>query len=249
MLRFVIPAYNEEQNIKTLLENTRRFCENKMYDYQVIIINDGSTDGTMRILNDYKKIMPMVVLDQVTNKGVGAAFLRGFVFVADNAGKEDLIITKEADNTSDLTVLENMLQQINQGYDLVLASCYMSGGSVIGASLYRRILSLCANSILKIFTPLKGIHTFSSFYRVYRAETIKQMYSIFGDRMIEEKGFTCMAEILIKLIRLNIKITEVPMVLKGNLRKGKSKMKTLRTIIAYIKLLFNFHINRDILNR
>ena len=130
---------------------------------------------------------------------------------------------READNTSDLSVLSEMINKLNMGYDLVLASCYLEGGGVEGTAVHRKLLSFCANLLLRITTPLKDIHTFSSFYRVYRASLIKKACEIYGDTLIQEKGFSCMVELLLKLAKLRIKIAEVPMILKGNLRVGKRK--------------------------
>ncbi len=238
MLRFVIPAYNEERNIEALVENTRMFAESRNHGYQMIVINDGSTDRTVELLQNLKKKkIPIVILDQVVNKGVGEAFKRGFSYVAEVAEGSDIIVTKEADNTSDLSIMDAMINKINDGNDLVLASCYMPGGDINGTNLYRKILSSSANFLLKMITPLKDVHTFSSFYRAYRTSLIKKACAFYGDNLIEEKGFSCMVELLLKLSKFNIKITEVPMVLNGGLRKGKSKMKTLKTIGGYLRLI------------
>lgn len=237
MIYFVIPAYNEEKNLKELLENTKAFAESGGHEYQIVMVNDGSTDSTMKILAEYQKRLPIVILDQVTNKGVGEAFKRGLGYVAQKAGDEDIIVTKEADNTSDLNVLSAMLGKIAQGYDLVLASCYMPGAGIEGTNTYRKILSFGANSLMRVFTPLKGVHTFSSFYRAYTGALLKKAHRVYGDNLIREKGFCCMVELLLKLSKLGIRIVEVPMVLKGNLRKGKSKMKTLKTTMAYLRLI------------
>lgn len=237
MLIFLIPAYNEERNIKTLLENTRTFADSAKFEYKIVVINDGSTDRTVSILKDYQKSMPIVILDQVVNKGVGAAFKRGFSYAAEVSNDSDIIISKEADNTSDLAILNEMIKKINAGYDLVLASCYMRGGGVEGTNIFRRILSSGANLLLKNFSNLKGIHTYSSFYRAYKASLIKKAYSLYGDNLITEKGFSCMVELLFKLSKLKIKISEVPMVLKGSLREGRSKMRITNTIFAYIRLI------------
>jgi len=238
MLRFIIPAYNEEKNIGVLVENTRKFVQREKHEYQIIVVNDGSTDKTVQILDELKKKAPIVILDQGSNKGVGEAFRTGFKYAAEVAEEGDIIISKEADNTSDLAILGGMINKITEGYDLVLASCYMPGGEVTNTSISRRILSVGANFLLKMTTPLKGVHTFSSFYRAYRANLIKEAYGIYGEKLIEEKGFSCMVELLIKLANLDIKITEVPMTLKGDMRKGRSKMKILDTTISYIKLIF-----------
>ncbi len=64
MLIFIVPVYNEEENIKKLLEGTRRFAEEGHFDYQIIVVNDGSVDGTMQILKDFQKEIPLVILDQ-----------------------------------------------------------------------------------------------------------------------------------------------------------------------------------------
>ncbi|MEW6407091.1 MAG: glycosyltransferase [Patescibacteria group bacterium] len=237
MLIFIVPAYNEEDNIATLLENTRNFAKSNKYDYKIVVINDGSVDRTLEILKDYQKTMPIVILDQMINKGVGEAFKRGFSYVAETSSDDDVVISKEADNTSDLGILLQMLDKINQGYDLVLASCYISGGGVEGTNLFRRILSSGANLLLKNFSNLKEVHTYSSFYRVYKAILIKKVYSLYGDNLITEKGFSCMVELLFKFSKLNIKIAEVPMILKGALRKGRSKMRVISTIFAYFRLI------------
>lgn len=237
MLRFIIPAYNEENNVGTLIENTRKFAESGNHVYQIIAVNDGSTDRTRAILGDMQKRLPLVILDQPVNKGVGEAFKLGFSYVAREADATDVIITKEADNTSDLVILDSMIKKIGEGYDLVLASCYMPGGRVNGTNIYRRILSAGANLLVKSVTSLNEVHTYSSFYRAYRATLIKKAHEVYGEKLIEEKGFSCMVELLLKLAKLNIRITEVPMVLNGNLRKGRSKMKVLKTIGEYIRLI------------
>lgn len=237
MLIFLIPAYNEERNIKALLLNTMSFAEKAGYQYKIVIVNDGSTDSTLEILKLLAKKMPLIILDQEVNKGVGEAFKRGFTYLASESKDDDIIITKEADNTSDLSVLMHMIEKINEGYDLALASCYMRGGGVVGTIFYRRLLSWGANLIIKTVTPLKHINTFSSFYRAHKATLVKAVYDAYGDSFIQEKGFVCMVEMLINMSKLNIKICEVPMVLKGNLRQGKSKMKTMPTIKAYMRLI------------
>jgi len=243
MLRFIIPAYNEEQNIESLINKTAEYARSRNYKFEIVVVNDGSTDKTLEILKRLQNKEPIVILNQIVNKGVGEAFKRGFYHVAEASSEDDIIVTKEADNTSDLSILDNMIKKISDGNDLVLASCYMPGGEVTNTSAYRRILSSGANLLLKLSTPLKNVHTFSSFYRAYRASLIKKASAVYNDKLIEEKGFSCMVELLIKLSRLGIKITEVPMTLKGNMRKDKSKMKVLNTISGYLKLIANNFFN------
>ncbi len=78
--------------------------------------------------------------------------------------------------------------------------------------------------------------TYSSFYRVYRAPFLEYALRSYGVRLIEERGFVCVVEMLLKFGLLNARISEVPLRLDGQRRKGASKMKVLRTIRGYVML-------------
>jgi dolichol-phosphate mannosyltransferase len=87
-----------------------------------------------------------------------------------------------------------------------------------------------------LFFPI-GVKTYSSFYRAYRAEVLNAAHEAYEGKLIEEDGFVCMVEVLVKLDRLSLRITEVPMLLKTNMRQGNSKMKVLRTIRGYLSFI------------
>lgn len=235
MIIFVIPAYNEAENILNLLNKTHETMMAKKLTYKVIIVNDGSTDDTVKVVEALKDKMPVEIYSHYPNKGVGEAFRVGFRKALEISGDGDIVVTKEADNTSDLTILHQLISNINNGDDIALASCYAREGGVMGTTLFRLILSRGANILLKLFIPVKNIHTFSSFYRAYSSKALRQMYAIYGDNLIRGDGFECMVELLIKFSRNgNFKISEVPMVLDGSKRIGKSKMRILRTIKGFL---------------
>jgi dolichol-phosphate mannosyltransferase len=239
MVIIVIPAYNEEANLEHLLNNVRKFMTYFEHEYRVVMVNDGSTDGTVEVVQRLQKTVPITLINHERNYGPGRAFLSGFQIALDMVDDADMVVTIEADNTSDLLILNKMLEQCRRGNDLVLASVY-GKGKVVGAPLNRKILSWCANMLLKTVLQIKGVNTFSSFFRVYRAAMLKQAMSVYQDNLIEESGFACMVELLIKLHRLGYKITEVPMLLDSNIRAGDSKMRSLRTTISYFKLMYRY---------
>ena len=76
----------------------------------------------------------------------------------------------------------------------------------------------------------------SSFYRLYRGEVLKKLQMYYGLRIVERRGFESMIELLLKLIFLQVKISEVPMLLDTSLRVGKSKMKIMHTIFGYMTI-------------
>lgn len=238
MVIFVIPAYNEAENIMNLLNKTHEAMAKEKLPYKVIIIDDGSTDDTLKVVESAKEKLPVEVYSHYPNKGVGEAFRVGFRKALEICKDGDIVITKESDNTSDLGILHQLISKVNDGYDVALASCYAKEGSVVGTTLFRLMLSKGANILLKLFLPVKNINTYSSFYRGYSSRALKEIYSLYADKLIEEDGFECMVELLIKFSRNGkFKISEVPMILDGSRRVGKSKMRILRTMRGFLKVI------------
>ncbi len=237
MVIFIIPAYNEEENIGRLLEGMRLKFEGIKLKAHVIIVDDASRDRTGEIARSFSPRLSIEVVRNPVNKGVAEAFRAGFRRALELAGPEDFIITKEADNTSDLSVLQAMLGRLAEGYDLVLASCFAPQGKVVNSTADRHLLSWGANWLLRTFFPIPGVHTYSSFYRGYRADTLRRAFEVYNGRLLECEGFGCMVEMLVKLRRLPVKLIEVPMVLQCDLRRGPSKMRRFRTIREYLRLI------------
>jgi dolichol-phosphate mannosyltransferase len=239
-LYFVVPAYNEAANLPCLIENLQQKMSELNLDFQVILINDGSSDETPIIAQDLSQTIPMLVLDQRYNRGPGAAFRRGFHQALQLCRNEDLIVSLEADNTSDLSILPAMLERMQQHNDVVLASVYGPGGRIVGASWHRKFLSWGANQVLAGLLGTKHIHTYSSFFRIYRPAILRTAFRVYKAQLIREAGFVCMVELLIKLHLLNARFAEVPMVLDGKLRQGKSKMKIMRTLRGYGRVIGHY---------
>lgn len=242
MIIFVVPAYNEEKNISKLLQNTHEKMLNLGFEYKIVLVNDGSTDRTSDIVKQYQGSISVILEEHEVNKGVKQAFITGFKAALKIASEDDIIVTEEADNTSDLSILGEMLSLIKDGYDVVLASCYAKGGWIENTNIYRKILSYTANALLKISFHIKEVNTYSSFYRAFNAKFLKKAFRIYGDKLLEEDGFVCVIGMLIRLNWLGFRVVEVPMVLKGSERIGKSKMKILKTICGYFKLAIKLGI-------
>jgi len=234
---FIIPAYNEERNLPLLMGNTKEAMSVIGLPYRIFIVNDGSTDKTGRLCERFAKDMPVQEIRFEKNKGVDQAFNEGFKEVFRLVRKDDIIVTKEADNTSDPDILVHMIEHIRNGYDIALASCFAKEGKVENSSLDRHILSFGANTLLKTFFPIPGVNTYSSFYRAFNGTALKAAFAAYKGRVIEEKGFVCIVEMLVKLARLPFKIIEVPMVLKCDMREGSSKMKRRKTIKGYLAFI------------
>jgi glycosyltransferase involved in cell wall biosynthesis len=232
---FVIPAFNEEENLPRLLHDLE---ERPMLwsGGHVILVDDGSKDGTVAVARAYDGPVPLILVRQIRNKGAGRAFDRGFRFALELCDDDDMIVTLESDTTSDLDALESMLTAARSGADVVLASVHADGGEMVGAGKFRESLSRAASSAVRVTAGIDA-STVSSFFRVYRAGMLRTAYERHGDAFIREGGFACKAEILGKLSRMDASIVEVPVDLDASRRIGESKLKVLPTMAGYTRLM------------
>lgn len=241
MLYFLIPVYNEENNLAELKKSLLSYAMS--YNKYYVFSDDGSTDGTIETIKKLFQGLDFVVLSDGKNHGPGNAFNVGFNWILDHSKDDtDRIVTMEADNTSDIKILEPMLSISELGFDLVLASVYAQGGGFDKTSFMRKFYSLLANFIFRFIFDIK-ILTLSSFYRVHNIATVRKIKTSFS-HIIEEKGFIAMLEVLLKAVSVNARIIEVPMVLHSSKRMGKSKMKIFRTFMDYMAFIIKFRMNR-----
>lgn len=234
MVYILIPIYNEEANIEALALSLLPALPG--YKKFYVFVDDGSSDNSKSVIQTNFSSADFIILGDGKNHGPGSSFNTGFEWILQKSdSKDDTIVTMEGDNTSDINILPQMVKISELGFDLVLSSIYAQGGAFDKTSMARKILSLLANTALRFFYGIK-IQTLSSFYRVHKIELLRAIKSKYKT-IITEKGFICMLELLVKAIRLDAKIIEVPMVLYSKKRKGNSKMKLFKTSVEYFKFV------------
>lgn len=238
MIHVVVPVFNEGGNIEGMLRGLAERLEPLAVPRRVVLVDDGSSDDTVsRARAVALGGLGLEVVSHGRNLGPGAAFRSGFLHVLKDADPLDVVVTLEGDRTSDTTVLPRLLHRVwEEGDHIALASCYLYGGGIVGTSLHRVGLSHLANGLMKKALGLSGLQTLSSFYRVYQVSALRAMRERWGDAFITSQGFECMVEVLYRAVRLGLRISEVPMRLDGSRRAGRSKMKLLRTSLAYLAL-------------
>ena len=229
---FVIPAFNEEENIVRLLDDLASRPELFPPGSRVIVVDDGSHDATVALVGAYDAPFELELVELGRNQGPGAAFRAGFAVALDRCDDDARVVTLEADTTSDLDALPEMLERADDGADLVLADWRMEN-----VSRRRRVLSAGAGWVVRHALGLEA-KTVSSFFRVYRSSALRAACDHYGDRFIQEPGFACKAEILAKLSALDAQVAEVVVALDWDRRRGESKMPVLRTMLAYWRMMF-----------
>lgn len=235
----VTPIFNEKENIPRLIKSFQNITEKFESKFNFIIVDDGSTDGTIEEINRLKDSLNIVVLNYGCNKGPGYAFATGFEYLVNKITPNDIVVTMEGDNTSRIETLHLMIERLRrEKIDCVLASPYAYGGGITNTGFLRTFLSHVANTFIKEMLGIRGIHTMSSFFRVYDAKLIMKLQEVYQPRILMMNGFESMIELLKKIILLDASISEMSMKLDTSLRQGKSKMKIMKTIFGYFSLYF-----------
>ena len=241
---FVVPALNEEENLPRLFRDLEARPHLLGEAGRVIVVDDGSTDGTAALVGGYAGPLAIELLSLGENQGPGAAFRAGFAAALERCSGDGYLVTLEADTTSDLDALPAMLGRAAAGADLVLASVH-GGGKMLNVSPLRRILSVAAGKVVRLCLGLDA-RTVSSFFRVYRVATIRRALDRYGDGLIQEPGFACKAELLAKLVGLGAQVDEVPVDLDGSRRIGESRMAVLPTLAGYSRLIVRGRFGRRV---
>ncbi|WP_425800348.1 glycosyltransferase family 2 protein [Desulfitobacterium sp. Sab5] len=239
MLFVVLPAYNEQASLGYLLEDLHTVLND--YSYRIIVVNDASTDQTLDLAREYASRWGSIsVLNHSENKGLGGALQTGISHVLNELSKkpEDILITLDADNTHPADRIPLLVQKLEEGSDLAIASRYAPGGEQIGLSLFRKILSWGAGKIMSFFFPIAGVKDYSCGYRAYRVSILRRAYNNYGELLMESRSFAAMVELLIKVVPFCQKISEVPLILHYERKQGKSKMKIVSTIKGYLTLIY-----------
>ncbi len=240
----VLPAYNEAANIGNLLGHIEEAMEEAEISFTVIVVNDGSKDSTVRVVEQHSAGMRVTLKHHATNLGLGATIRDGLFEAAAVAGPNDIIVTMDADDTHTPGLILRMVRMISEGFDVVIASRYQAGSRTVGVPLARRSLSLGASWLFRLVFPIQGVRDFTSGFRAYRAAAIQGAIAEYGKGFVDQDGFQCMVDILLKLRRMPLIIGEVPFILRYDFKEGGTKMNVHKTVLNTMRLMIRRKLGR-----
>ncbi len=228
-LHVLLPAYNEEAALNTLIPEFHALG----LDLRVIVVNDGSSDRTSAVAHEHGAH----VIEHPSNKGLGGAIRTLLDHVITTIPRGDILITMDGDGTMPPTLVPRMVDRIHQGADMVIASRFV-GGKEIGVPLARKVFSRGARALFTVFTPVRGVTDYTCGYRVMRADLVHDLAAV-KPEYFEGQGFTAGTEMLLNfsLIRPDLRVHEIPLELRYDLKQGDSKMNVSRTVRQYIGLI------------
>lgn len=236
MIFILLPAYNEEEGLEKLLTRISRIMNAYGKPYRLIIVNDGSVDHTVEVIQSFNEL-PITLVNFEKNKGIRDVFRTGFRMVCEQASDDEVCVTLDSDNTQNPYTILDVLRKLDEGYDVVIASRFEPGGKMVGAPMLRRFLSVGVAWLLRTIFALPNVKDYSTFFRGYRVGIVRKGVARFEDDLIAGHGFSAMANMLIKLGEVTDKFAEVPLVLRYDLKEGGSGMRIFRTIWGYVRII------------
>jgi dolichol-phosphate mannosyltransferase len=234
----VLPVYNEEGRIESLLNHIDEAMEDAAIAYEIVLVDDGSRDGTGKIVRACATRMPIRVMQHEKNRGLGATIRDGLVAAVELAGDRDIIVTMDADDTHAPGLILRMVRMIAEGHDVVIASRYRQGSRTVGVPFNRLALSHASSWLFRIVFPIRGVKDYTCGYRAYRARVLRESLARYGESFFDQDGFQCMVDILLKLRRMNLIFGEVPFILRYDWKEGGSKMNVSKTVWDTLALLW-----------
>ena len=221
-LSIIVPTYNEAENVRELIERVEASL--KGLDFEVIVVDDSSPDGTAEVAEELGRAYGNVrVVRRPKKMGLASAVLEGM-----KVAKHELIAVMDADLQHPPELLPKLLGRAGEGHDVVVASKYVEGGGVRGWSFWRRLLSrgatLLAHALLpetrKVKDPMSGFFLFKK--------------SVVEGVELNPIGYKLLLEVLVR--GRYESVAEVPYIFEAR-RRGRSKLG-LKEVFDYVVFLF-----------
>jgi dolichyl-phosphate beta-glucosyltransferase len=200
-LSVIIPAHNEESRIEKTLLDIDSYLEKQQYDYEIIVVNNNSNDGTVDVV---KRLESSTVqnarLISETIRGKGAAVKRGMM-----EAQGDYVVFMDADNATPISEIEKLWPFLQQGFEVVIGSRYVDPNTVkVKQPLYRIVLSRMSNFLIQ-FVLIPHIKDTQCGFKAFSGAASKEIF-----RHVSIYGWAFDMELLAIALKLSYRIKEVP---------------------------------------
>lgn len=200
-LSVVVPAYNEEERLPRTLARLHEYYSAQNYSYEVIVVSDGSRDGTEKLVDEFAKAHPEFRnLAYSPNRGKGYAVRRGV-----EAANGELILFCDADLATPQEETEKLLEHIRQGAEVAIGSRPLRDSKLeIHQPFYREMLGRGFNKLVQLLA-IRGIEDTQCGFKMFTRDAAKEIF-----RRCTLDGFSFDFEALMIAFDLGYRIDEVP---------------------------------------
>jgi dolichol-phosphate mannosyltransferase len=230
-LSIVIPAHNEEENLPPLMDSIINLVQSMRWDAEIIIVNDHSTDNTIKIVESYIAKYPAIIKLITRNdgrRGMGHTLIEGT-----REAKGDYVLWTMADRSDDIDTYPRIINALKD-YDMVFGSRYIRDGSR-GDLEYNKAVASSAYSRLARFIFKLPVHDITNAFRGFKKDIFNKVKLVSGD-------FAISPEFAIKAHLAGFKLGEVPTTYI-NRKAGKTNFKMLKMGLRYASL-FKYRLIR-----
>ena len=231
-LSVVIPAYNEEQRLPRTIEQIERYLDGRGVDYELIIVDDGSSDGTRQVIDSASERNKRIRVEALPeNRGKGRALAAG---VAIARGHE--VLVTDADLSTPIEELEKLDAALKAGAGVAIASRAVSGSRVeVPQPIYRVAMGKVFNLIVQVVL-LPGIWDTQCGFKLFRGDVAHPVFA-----GLTTDGFGYDPEVLYLAKRRGVKIAEVPVVWRHS---APTKVLPIRSSIDMFKHVVRVRFKR-----
>lgn len=228
-----IATYNEVANVEKLIRDIFRLGIDSL---SIVIIDDNSPDGTSDIIKKLQvEFLNLYLIRRSGKLGYGSAHTIGFNFSVDRGA--DIVISMDADFSHDPKKIPELIQVIDDGNDVAIGSRRVSGGKVIGWSLWRKFCSTGAMLLSQLILDIKT-RDLTSGFRAYKRE----VFDLVSLNSIKSNGYSFLEELIYLVEKNNLKIKEVPIIFYDR-QFGKSKLSK-KEIIKFFITIFKIKFSK-----
>ncbi len=220
----IVPAHNEKENLPPLINDLIALRDREQWDCELVIVDDNSSDNTGKIADEFSRKFEniRVIHREGGDNGMGFALREGT-----KKAKGDIIIWVMGDKSDDLSTIHRIINKLDSGFDMVLGSRYMEGGSRGDLSMEKAFLSSGYTLISRLIFGIP-VHDITNAFRGFKKE-------IFSNIKLESGDFSISPEFSIKAHLKGYMLGEVP-ITYFNRRVGKTKFSMVKMAPRYVGL-------------
>lgn len=213
----MIPCYNEEQRLPRTIEQVERYLAGKGVSYELILVDDGSSDGTRKIMDAAAERNPAVRLEALPqNRGKGRALAEG---VAVARGTE--ILVTDADLSTPIEEIDKLRTELGKGAGVAIGSRALKGSRVeVSQPIYRVLMGKAFNLLVQAVL-LPGIWDTQCGFKLFRADVAHDAFAA-----LTTDGFGYDPEVLYRAKKRGVRIAEVPVVWRNSAPTKVSPIKS-----------------------
>ncbi len=222
-LSVVVPAYNEERRLPITLENVIPFLEACGRSFEVILVDDGSSDSTLAIMRDWASRHPgILAISQQPNRGKGRALAEGV-----KASRGHLLLVSDTDFSTPITEMGKLEEALAAGADVAIGSRAKRGSQVeLSQPFYRVLMGKTFNLIVQALI-LPGIWDTQCGFKLFRGEVARDLFG-----RLTTDGFGYDVDILYRARRARCRVVEVPV---RWINSPESKVSPVRSSLEMLR--------------